>query len=201
MMIRRWIRKAPLLIALSFGVGSFATVVDAQPGKEKREKRREKRQEKREDRKEKREEIREKRKENREERRENRKERRAERRKACDANPECKTRRDAAKKRWEEKKDEVKAARKEWRDKRPERRKKRREFIKKNWGKLIGHPAARQELRLHARRMARLNRAKFVAEQVEDAEAVKKADELIAKEKARHQARMAELKEKHGGGE
>jgi len=192
MILNRWLRKVPLLLALSVAAGTVSAPVDAQPGKGKHKEKKERREEKKEKIKERREENKEKRKENRQERQEKRKEK-------CEANPECKARKAKAKERWAEKKDEVQAARKAWRTKLPDRRKKARRHIKKKWGGLLQFPAARQALKVHARRMARLHRVRFVATHVEDEEAVKRVDELIKKEKARHQAHMETLRAKKGG--
>jgi len=196
MILRRWLRRIPLLVALSVGAGTVAAPVDAQPGKGKHKEKRQEKKERREDRKEK---VKERREDNKEKRQENRADRREKRKAKCEANPECKARKAKAKARWAEKKDEAQAARKEWRSKLPERRKKARRHLKKKWGGLLKFPAVRQELKLHARRLARLQRVRFVATQVEDTEAVARVDKLIVKEKARHQAHMETLRTKKGG--
>lgn len=54
------------------------------------------------------------------------------------------------------------------------------------------HPAAQKEYEKHARRMARLERARDVAAAEERTELVTRIDELIAKEKARHEKWLAQ---------
>ena len=62
---------------------------------------------------------------------------------------------------------------------------------------LKGRPitkAVTAELRVHNRRMARLNRLKVVATEKEDDDAVARIDELIGKEQTRHQGWFNALK-------
>ena len=47
-------------------------------------------------------------------------------------------------------------------------------------------PALREALRIHARRLARLDRVRVLADEAKDAEVVARVDKLIAKETARH---------------
>ena len=117
---------------------------------------------------------------------------------ARDAATEAK---DEAKAEAKEAHKEVKEARKELaeagaklRETRKARRQERREEIKKKWGPLSEHPGMRAELKVHAWRMARLNRVRAVAKAEEKTELVSRVDKLIDKEKARHQRRMDTLK-------
>lgn len=54
-------------------------------------------------------------------------------------------------------------------------------------------PDLSQELRLHAQRTARLSRIRAVADREQDTRSVKRCDELLAKELARHEQRMTAL--------
>jgi hypothetical protein len=107
-------------------------------------------------------------------------------------------RREDRKERREELKDEWKKKRAEWKQKREARRKERREDLKERWGDLLLRPAVREELRVHARRMARLQRIEFLAEATGKPELKTKADKLIAEEDIRFNARMAALKTEAG---
>lgn len=65
----------------------------------------------------------------------------------------------------------------------------REELRKQVTAALEGQPmslAMREELKRHARRLARLERAKEVADEADDNDSVARADKLIAKENARH---------------
>jgi len=119
-------------------------------------------------------------KERREDRREKRKERREKR---------------------QERREDRKEARQDRRENRQDRRKARRmrrraarkAFLAK-WGHIHKRPAVRAELRLHAWRMARLDRLRALAVEEGKDDVVKRIDELKAKEQARHEARMNKLK-------
>ncbi len=128
-------------------------------------------------------EAKEERKEDRKERKEDRKEDREERKE------DRKENRVELKKEWKEKHSA-------WVDKRGERRDARREEVKKKWGDLADKPAARAELRKHARRVARLERIIFLADATEKPKVSENAKALLEKERARHQARMDALKAK-----
>jgi hypothetical protein len=54
-------------------------------------------------------------------------------------------------------------------------------------------PAMREELRHHARRMAKLTRIRAIATDKKDAAVTKRCDALITREQARHEAKMAQL--------
>jgi hypothetical protein len=81
---------------------------------------------------------------------------------------------------------------------RAERRRDRRDEIKRKWGDLHTHPAVTNELRHHARRMAFLQRMRAVATDDSKDDLVTKIDELMEKEKARHDKKMEHLKSKGG---
>jgi TolA-binding protein len=136
------------------------------------------RQERREERREERQEQRQERKDERNERREERQEHREER---------------------QERREERQERREERRDDRQERRQARREELRKRWGDLVQRPEARAELRVHARRMARLHRIRALAQQAGKTEVVERADKLIAKERERHQRAMDHIRTKQGG--
>jgi hypothetical protein len=124
-------------------------------------------------------------KERREERREERKERREEKK-------------EDLKEKLEDKKDAVKENVEERREKRKDRRKDRREKLKERWGDLLEKGPVKAELARHGRRVARLNRMLVLAEEAKKDDAVKRIKELLEKENARHDGRMAKLKEKGG---
>jgi hypothetical protein len=70
----------------------------------------------------------------------------------------------------------------------------REQLRKQVASKLKGSPmstAMREELKHHARRLARLERVKDVADEANDADSVARADKLIEKENARHDKWMA----------
>jgi hypothetical protein len=94
----------------------------------------------------------------------------------------------------DELKDEWKKKRADWSEHREERRKDRREAIRAKWGVLVDRPLVREELRIHARRMARLQRVVFLADATGKPELKTKADKLIADEDIRFNARMDALK-------
>lgn len=77
----------------------------------------------------------------------------------------------------------------------------RAEIKKKVEEKLKGQPmvaAMKEELKRHARRLSRLERAKDVAEGANDADTVARIDKLIAKENGRHDKWMAGFDAKAG---
>jgi hypothetical protein len=76
----------------------------------------------------------------------------------------------------------------------------RRTDMKKRWGKLLANDSGLAEATIHARRMARLNRARILAEAHDKDKILARIDELIAKERARHQARMQVLAKSGGTG-
>ena len=73
------------------------------------------------------------------------------------------------------------------------RRAARKAFLAK-WGRIHKRPAVHAELRLHAWRLARLDRLRTLAVEKDKDDLVKRIDELKAKEMARHENRMNALK-------
>lgn len=90
----------------------------------------------------------------------------------------------------------LKAAWAKLKETRKERRQERIAAIKKQWGELHARPAVRAELKVHAWRMARLNRMRALAQAEGKDAVVARIDKLIEKEKARHQKHMETLKSK-----
>ncbi len=79
----------------------------------------------------------------------------------------------------------------------------RAEIKKKVEEKLKGQPmttALKEELKRHARRISRLNRAKDVAQEANDTETVGRIDKLIAKENGRHDGWMGKFEVKAAAG-
>jgi len=68
--------------------------------------------------------------------------------------------------------------------------------LKHKWGGLVTHPAVRAELKVHAWRMARLDRVRELAAAEDKTDVVARVDKLIAKEQARHDKHMGVLKTK-----
>ncbi len=160
-----------IVVAGLMGTSALAPAVSAQPKGPKE--RREDRKERREDRQENRKERREDRQDNRKDRREDRKDRREDRQEA--------------------RKDRRGARHDRGKARRVRRRAARKAFLAK-WGRIHKRPAVNAELRLHAWRMARMGRLRTLATENSKDDAVKRIDELKAKEMARHQKRMEGLK-------
>lgn len=91
-------------------------------------------------------------------------------------------------------KDEWKKKHAEWVDKRKERRDAARTVARTELGVRLSNPAIIEELKRHARRVARLERIIFLADAGEKTELAKKARDLLAKEEARHEKRLEALK-------
>lgn len=85
-----------------------------------------------------------------------------------------------------------------WRKNRAERRKDHVKELRQKWGDRLAKPAVRAELKVHARRLARLSWARNVATDANKTDKITKIDELIARENARHQAAMDRLKTEGG---
>jgi len=79
-----------------------------------------------------------------------------------------------------------------WEAERNARAENHRREIAQQWVHVADRPAARVELSLHADRMARLNRALDLAE-ASDAALVRRINDLIRRENARHARIMAEI--------
>lgn len=93
----------------------------------------------------------------------------------------------------EEKKD-VKEAEKDVKEARKKRRDDHLAEVRAKWGDLAKTPAAKEEMRVHARRMARLHRVEQLAKDAKKDALVKRANAAQEKEKARHEKKMGELK-------
>ncbi len=104
------------------------------------------------------------------------------------------------KKELREDRKELREDKKELREDRKARREAKRKELREKWGDVTKRPEARAELKVHARRMARLTQARKVAETDGKKELVARIDKLLEKEKARHQRAMDRLKEKKAGG-
>jgi DNA repair protein SbcC/Rad50 len=103
----------------------------------------------------------------------------------------------AAEKREDRKADhaDVIAAWKKLKETRRERRKERIDEIKKQWGNdFAGRPAVKAELKVHAWRVARLNRMRAIAKAESKDAVVTRIDGLLEKERARHKKHMETLK-------
>jgi hypothetical protein len=174
------LKRQLAVLCAGVAVACFALVAGAQTpppaGAEARQDKKELRQDKkelredkkeaREDRKEAREEAREDRKEAREEAREDRKEAREDRKERIE---------DLRQTRAERRKEHLK----KWREK---------------WGDLANRPNVKAEMKVHARRMARLNHMRRVAERSAKTELVARIDKLIEREQARHTAALERFK-------
>jgi hypothetical protein len=90
----------------------------------------------------------------------------------------------------EERRDAIEELRKT----RQERRKDRVKEIRQRWGDLADKPVAKAEAKVHARRMARLNHMRRLADKAGKAELVARVDKVIEREKGRHQAAVDKIK-------
>lgn len=138
-------------------------------------------------------EIREDRKERREDRKEVREDKRELREDVKDGASRKEIRED--RKELAEDRKEIREDRREIREDRREARKAQQRELREKWGESIKKPAVKEELKVHGRRMARLTRARAVAEEAGKKELVARIDKLIEKEKARHQAAMDKVRE------
>jgi len=94
------------------------------------------------------------------------------------------------------KKDELPAKLAQLNATRDVRRKEHREDVGNRWGATLARPPARDELKLHARRMAFLNRALVLAQtdtKPDKAKLIERITQLIDKEDARHDKAMARI--------
>ncbi|HKO51938.1 MAG TPA: hypothetical protein VJV79_29720 [Polyangiaceae bacterium] len=94
------------------------------------------------------------------------------------------------------KKDELKQKLSQLRDTSGERKKEHREELGKRWGAVLAKPPAREELKVHARRMAFLNRALLLAQgdtKPDKDKTVERITKLIDKENSRHDRAMARI--------
>jgi hypothetical protein len=94
------------------------------------------------------------------------------------------------------KKDELKAKLAQLSDTRDQRRKEHRQDIGNRWGTTLAKPPARDELKIHARRMAFLNRALVLAQggtAPDKDKTIDRISKLIDKENARHDQAMTRI--------
>jgi chromosome segregation ATPase len=101
-------------------------------------------------------------------------------------------RRDALKAKHAELKAKHAELKKTWKKRRVDARKK----VLDKWPNIRKHPAAVNEMKTHARRMAHLNRAKAVAAAEGRDDLVARIDTLIGKEQARHDRVMKQHEDK-----
>jgi len=134
--------------------------------------------------------------EDRQERREDRKEIREDKRELREDIKDGATRKEIREDRKElaEDKKELREDRKELRDDRQDVRKAHRRELREKWGEAVKKPEAKTELKVHGRRMARLVRARKIAEDLKKPELVARIDKLVEKEKARHQGAMDKIR-------
>jgi membrane protein involved in colicin uptake len=78
---------------------------------------------------------------------------------------------------------------------RPDRRKVAVDRLRRRWGSLIADAKAAEDLKLHARRVAHLQRIRAVATAKKDKKTVETVDELLTKEDERHAKTMNSLRE------
>jgi hypothetical protein len=78
---------------------------------------------------------------------------------------------------------------------RPDRRKAAVDRLRRRWGSLIADAKAADDLKLHARRVAHLQRIRAVATAKKDKKTVEIVDELLTKEDERHSKTMNSLRE------
>jgi hypothetical protein len=82
-------------------------------------------------------------------------------------------------------------------DRKAELKKRRDEHMaemRAKWGEILKKPGVKEEMRLHARRLARLRRMEKLAADAKKDALVKRANAAEEREKARHQKKMDELK-------
>ncbi len=164
--------RLPIALLVAFAVGLAAFPAAGGPGdrQDRREDRRDGRQDRREDRQEDRQDRRDGRQDRREDRQDGRQDRRDDRQ-------------DARKQRHDD-----------WVAKREDRREGRRAELRTKWGDILDRPAASAELRIHGRRVARLDRIVFVAETEGKTEVAVKTKALLDRERARHEQRMQAIR-------
>ena len=196
------LRRTLLAVGAALLVGGLAVPSIAQPKHPKAKAAKEKAKERREERKEKREELKEKHKELKEKHKElkekfkERKARHNELKKKEEAGEltddekeelgKMKKRHARLKARHQKLKERHAELRKTWKKR---RRAARRKILQK-YPNIRKKPKAVTEMKVHARRMARLKRARAIAEAEERDDLVKKIDSLITKEQARHQRKI-----------
>jgi hypothetical protein len=88
----------------------------------------------------------------------------------------------------------LRAAQDKLRETRAERRRTHAIELRAKWKDVLDRPAAREQMRIHARREARLHRMKALATELGKTKLVQTIDELIAKEQARFDKKMEEIR-------
>lgn len=94
--------------------------------------------------------------------------------------------------------DDVKAAKKELTAEQKERRKAHMAEMRAKWGTILKMDGVKDEMRLHASRMAKLRRIEKLAKDKNKDAVAKRATAAMEKEKARHDKKLGELKAKGG---
>jgi hypothetical protein len=78
---------------------------------------------------------------------------------------------------------------------RPERRRATLERLRERWGPLLGDVRAREELRVHAERLAQLERIRALAEQKRKPKIIEQLDAVLTQEELRHSKTMNSFRE------
>jgi hypothetical protein len=78
---------------------------------------------------------------------------------------------------------------------RPERRRATLERLRERWGPLLGDVRAREELRIHAERLAQLERIRALAEQKRKPKVIEQLDAVLTQEELRHSKAMNSFRE------
>ena len=78
---------------------------------------------------------------------------------------------------------------------RPDRRKQSTDRLRRRWGAALTQPKAHDELKVHARRVALLQRIRATAQAKKDSKTVETVDELLTKEDERNSKAMNALRE------
>lgn len=101
------------------------------------------------------------------------------------------------------KKEDLKAKLAQLQDTREQRRKEHQEDVGKRWGAALAQPPAREELKVHARRLALLNRALVLAQadtKPDKDKTIERISQLIDKENARHDKAMSRFQSQPASG-
>ncbi len=94
--------------------------------------------------------------------------------------------------------DDVKAGKKELTAEQKERRKAHVADVRAKWGSILKVDGVKEEMRVHASRMAKLRRIEKLAKDKSKDAVAKRAATAMEKEKARHEKKLGELKAKGG---
>jgi hypothetical protein len=96
------------------------------------------------------------------------------------------------------KREELKERMEKLRSTMPERRREHREAVRARWGSVLATAPARDEVKVHGRRMAMLNRALFLAQTEakppNQEKLIQRIEALIQRENTRHERAMANIK-------